>query len=177
MAKKSLSTQFKDAMKMQALVTLAFGITVIFWPGLTNLVLLYLVGSYLLLSGITHVGAAIANMDSSWWLLAPLLGAAELGFGVYLLRHTTVVFSTFVTLIGFILIIRGLIELVSVVFEGFGDEVADRITLLNGFLALVAGIIVLYQTKASSLAFVWVIGVYGLIVGATQLALAKKVSE
>jgi uncharacterized membrane protein HdeD (DUF308 family) len=41
----------------------------------------------------------------------------------------------------------------------------------------VAGIIVLYQTKASSLAFVWVIGVYGLIVGATQLALAKKVSE
>ena len=177
MAKKILSTQLKDAMKMQALVTVAFGITVIFWPGLTNLVLLYLVGSYLLLSGITHVGAAIANMDSSWWILAPLLGAAELGFGVYLLRHTTLTFSTFVTLIGFILIIRGLIELVSVVFEGFGDEVADRVTLLNGFLALVAGIIVLYQTKASSLAFVWIIGVYGLIVGATQLALAKRFSE
>jgi uncharacterized membrane protein HdeD (DUF308 family) len=177
MAKKSLSTQFKDAMKMQALATVAFGVTVIFWPGLTNLVLLYLVGSYLLLSGITHVGAAIANMNSSWWILAPLLGAAELGFGVYLLRHTTLTFSTFVTLIGFILIIRGLIELVSVVFEGFGDEVADRVTLLNGFLALVAGIIVLYQTKASSLAFVWVIGVYGLVVGATQLALAKKFEE
>jgi uncharacterized membrane protein HdeD (DUF308 family) len=88
-----------------------------------------------------------------------------------------VVFSTFVTLIGFVLIIRGLIELVSVVFEGFGDEAADRATMVNGFLALVAGIVVLYQTKATSLAFVWILGVYGIVVGATQLALAKKVSE
>ncbi|HUC79223.1 MAG TPA: DUF308 domain-containing protein [Candidatus Saccharimonadales bacterium] len=177
MAKKSISKNLNDAMKMQALLTVAFGVTVIFWPGITSLVLLYLVGAYLLLSGITHVGAAITNMNSTWWILAPLLGAAELGFGVYLLRHTSLLFSTFVTLIGFILIIRGLIELVSTVFEGFGDEVADRVSLLNGFLALVAGIIVLYQTKATSLAFVWVLGVYGLIVGATQLALAKKFSE
>jgi len=95
-----------DAMKMQALLTVAFGVTVIFWPGITSLVLLYLVGAYLLLSGITHVGAAITNMNSTWWILAPLLGAAELGFGVYLLRHTSLLFSTFVTLIGFILIIR-----------------------------------------------------------------------
>jgi len=177
MAKKSLSKELKEALKMQGLVTVAFGITVVFWPGLTALVLLYLVGAYLLLSGITHVGSAITNMNSSWWILAPTLGAVELGFGVYLLRHTALLFSTFVTLIGFILLIRGLIELVSVVFEGFGDETADRVTMLNGFFALVAGIIVLYQTKATSLAFVWILGVYGIVVGATQLALAKRASE
>jgi uncharacterized membrane protein HdeD (DUF308 family) len=178
MAKKSLSKEFMDALKMQGLITVAFGLTVIFWPGLTTLVLLYLVGSYLLLSGVMHVGAAVTNMGSStWWLLTPLLGAVELGFGIYLLRHTAVVFSTFITLIGFVLIIRGLIELVSVVFEGFGEEMADRVTMLNGLWALVAGIVILYQTKATSLAFVWILGAYGLVVGATQLALAKKLSE
>jgi len=178
MAKKSLSKEFKEALRTQGLLTVAFGLTVIFWPGLTSLVLLYLVGSYLLLSGVLHIGSAVSSMgNASWWMLTPLLGAVELGFGTYLLRHTAVVFSTFVTLIGFVLIIRGLIELVSVVFEGFGDEAADRATMVNGFLALVAGIVVLYQTKATSLAFVWILGVYGIVVGATQLALAKKVSE
>jgi uncharacterized membrane protein HdeD (DUF308 family) len=178
MAKRSLSNELKEALKMQGLVTVAFGVTVVFWPGLTPLVLLYLVGAYLLLSGITHVGSSITSMgNSSWWILAPTLGAVELGFGVYLLRHTTLLFSTFVTLIGFVLLIRGLVELVSVVFEGFGDETADRVTMLNGFFALVAGIIVLYQTKATSLAFVWILGVYGIVVGATQLALAKRASE
>ncbi len=178
MAKKSLSKEFREALKMQGLLTVAFGVTAIFWPGLTVTVLLYLVGAYLLVSGVFHIGSSVSSMGSTnWWLLTPLLGVVELGFGVYLLRHTAVVFSTFVTLIGFALIIRGLIELVSVVFESFGEETADRVTMVNGFLALVAGIVVLYQTKTASVAFVWILGVYAILVGATQLALAKRLSE
>jgi uncharacterized membrane protein HdeD (DUF308 family) len=178
MAKKSLSKEFKDALMFQGLLTVAFGVTAIFWPGLTTMVLLYLVGAYLLVSGIVHVGLGVSGINSqSWWTLTVLLGAVELGFGVYLLRHPLVVFSTFVTLIGFALLIRGLIELVSVIFEGSGDETSDRVSMISGFLAVVAGIVVLYQTKSSGVTFVWILGVYAIVVGAAQLALARKVSE
>jgi uncharacterized membrane protein HdeD (DUF308 family) len=178
MAKKSLTKEFKDALVVQGLLTIGFGITAIFWPGLTVTVLLYLVGAYLLFSGVVHTGLGVSGVGNrDWWVLSVLLGFVELGFGVYLLRHPLVVFSTFVTLIGLALLIRGLIELVSVIFESSGDETVDRVGLVTGFLALVAGIVVLYQTNSAGVTFVWILGVYAIVVGAMHLALARKVQE
>jgi len=152
--------------------TVIFGVAAVFWPGLTLLTLLYLFSTYVLASGIVNVMAgidAINQMD--WWFLPALLGAFELGVGVYLLRHTTVQFSTFVLLIGFSLIARGVVEAVTSYFTNErGQAKAKVLSYVVGLAGLVAGIVILFAKQSDGVSFVWILGLYALVVGTLQIA-------
>src|SRR6202035_3571724 len=96
------------ALVLGGVATIIFGVAAVFWPGLTLLVLLYLFSAYVVISGVVNVlaGLGVVGLAEAWFLPV-ILGAFELGVGVYLLRHVSVKFSTFVILIGFVLIARG----------------------------------------------------------------------
>jgi uncharacterized membrane protein HdeD (DUF308 family) len=90
-----------------------------------------------------------------------------------------VTFTTLILLIGFMLIIRG-------VFEGvaaFSDNHSSTNRLLMIFasiIAIVAGIILLFQPASGGVAFVWILGLYALITGPLLIALSldlKKLAE
>src|SRR5476651_68022 len=101
------------ALSMRGLVTVLLGVALVFWPSLTLLTVVYIFSAYIILSGLFGVVTGIMSVDkSSWWSLQVLLGIVELGFGVYLVRHLTVKFTTLLLLIGFVLIIRGLVEVI-----------------------------------------------------------------
>src|SRR5258708_5026991 len=127
------------ALVLGGVATIIFGVAAVFWPGLTLLVLLYLFSAYVLVSGVVNVMAGLGTVglvDS--WFLPVVLGAFELGVGVYLLRHTAPKFSTFVILIGFVLIARGVVELVSSYF--LSARIAARaraLSYISGLGALV----------------------------------------
>jgi uncharacterized membrane protein HdeD (DUF308 family) len=109
--------------------------------------------------------------EGGWWPLEILLGVFELGVGVYLLRHPEVTFATFILLIGFVLIARGVIDIVSTFF-GEGTATDRMLRLLVGALALVVGIVVLFQPASSGVAFVWLLGLFAIISGALEIAMA-----
>ncbi len=175
----SAASVSKDAwwsLVVGGLVTLIFGVAVLFWPGETFLVLLYLFSSYALLSGIVNVTAGL-NMTSvsDTWFLPVILGAFELGVGVYLIRHTAVKFTTFIVLIGFTLIARGLIEAVNVYYNTKLSTKIQAIGYISGLVALVAGIIILFTKESQGISFVWILGLYGLIVGILHIVKSQKV--
>ena len=175
----SAASVSKDAwwsLVVGGLVTLIFGVAVLFWPGETFLVLLYLFSSYALLSGIVNVTAGL-NMTSvsDTWFLPVILGAFELGVGVYLIRHTAVKFTTFIVLIGFTLIARGLIEAVNVYYNTKLSAKIQAIGYISGLVALVAGIIILFTKESQGISFVWILGLYGLIVGILHIVKSQKV--
>jgi uncharacterized membrane protein HdeD (DUF308 family) len=151
--------------------TLLFGIAAVFWPGLTLTILIYLFSAWVLISGIANIIAgfgAVGRGDS--WFLTLILGALEAGVGVYLLRHPHVAFHTLILLIGFTLIVAGLVECVVVYFgEKAGSKLAS-VSYLSGFLGIVAGIIILFASPAHGVAFVWLLGLYAIIVGTLQIA-------
>jgi uncharacterized membrane protein HdeD (DUF308 family) len=108
------------------------------------------------------------------------MGIIELGVGVYLLRHPTVTFATLILLIGFTLIIRGVVDVIGSLFEGGISATGKVLSIIGGLLALLAGIVVLFQPVASGVAFVWILGIYALIAGPLQIALAadaRKISS
>lgn len=150
-----------------------FGIAAVFWPGITILTLLYLFAAYVLVDGIVNFFGgifSIGNKGSSWFLRL-ILGVLEVGVAIYLLRHPGVTFATFVLLIGFTLIIRGIIDVVGA-FTDRPNNTHRALGVVGGLLALVVGIIVLFQPAASGVAFVWLLGVYALITGPITIALA-----
>jgi uncharacterized membrane protein HdeD (DUF308 family) len=157
--------------------TLIFGVAAVFWPGLTLLVLLYLFSAYALVTGVVDIMAGIGSLgQADSWFLPVALGAFELGVGVYLLRHTAVGFATFIILIGFLLIARGIVEAVGAYYSIRATSRAQAISYLSAVGALVAGIVILFVAKAQDgVSFVWILGLYGILVGALQItSLAER---
>lgn len=158
------------ALVLGGVATIIFGVAAVFWPGITLLVLLYLFSAYVLISGIVDVSAGIGTVGrADSWFLPVVLGAFELGVGVYLLRHTAVKFSTFIVLIGFVLIARGVIEAVSAYFSNVAAR-ARALSYVSGLGALAAGIAILFAKEAHGVAFVWVLGLYGIVIGVVQIS-------
>lgn len=151
--------------------TLLFGIAAVFWPGLTLLVLLYLFSAYVLITGMVYVLAGLGSASQSdSWFLPIILGAFQIGVGVYLLQHTTLKFSTFVVLIGFTLIATGVFEAVNVYYTAKASAKSQAISYLSSLGALVAGIVILFAKQPHGVSFVWILGVYAIVVGTIHLA-------
>lgn len=179
-AEKRFIADYWWTLTLRGVIALLFGIAAVFWPGLTILTLLYLFGAYILVAGVVDIVHGIGGIGSrSSWFLVLLLGALELGVGVYLLRHPGVTFKTLVLLIGFILIIRGVLEGVAALSGG--QTSTNRVLMIfASLLAVAAGIFMLFQPASAGIAFVWILGLYALIVGPIMIAMSldlKKMAE
>lgn len=167
---------------IRGVVALLFGIAAVFWPGLTLVTLVYLFSAFILLSGImTLVTTAAALMDrgSSTLLmkvLLALLGIVEIGVAVYMLRHPLLSIATFILLIGFSLIVRGVVETVTTL-HGRESGTYKTIVAITGAVSVLAGVIILLQPAAGGVAFVWVLGLFALINGSMLVALSLALSK
>ena len=178
MAKTLTSKDVHSALVAQGVITLLFGIAVVFWPSLTIGILIYLFGAFILVSGILRIFRGLANISNDmWWALTALLGIVELGFGVYILRHPHESFTIFISLIGFILIIRGVVELIMALFDSKDLTTSRGMTIFSGALAVLVGIVILNQKAAAGIAFVWLLGIYAMAVGIIQLMVARSIDD
>ncbi|HSX53630.1 MAG TPA: DUF308 domain-containing protein [Patescibacteria group bacterium] len=178
MAEQQMVKNLWGIMLMRGIAALLFGVAAVFWPGLTLVTLVYLFSTFILINGIISLIGGIAAGDESFGMrmLVILLSVLEIGVGVYLLRHPLVTFSTLILLVGFILIIRGIFDIVGGLFGGHGAT-NKLLTILGGLLAGLVGIVVLFQPAASGVAFVWILGLYALITGPLLIAMALDVKN
>lgn len=173
------STNLGGSLVLRGVLAILFGAAAVFWPGETLLTLVYLFSTFVLINGvidlvfgISRIGGAASAFVNRWLIV--ILGALQIGVGIYLLRHPRLSFTTLIILIGFTLIVRGLIEAVEGLFED-NSAMYKTIMVLSGLLAIIAGVIMLFQPVAAGVAFVWVLGVYALITGPMMIALAMDV--
>lgn len=164
----------------EGILAILFGIAAVFWPGMTLVTLVYLFSAFILAWGIVEIIRGISGIGQSgtWWLTL-VFGLFVLGVGVYLVRHPAVKFETFILLIGFTLIARGVIDVVAVFLEG-SSLAAKTLNIIIGAAGVLAGIVILRHQVAGGVAFVWVLGLYYLIAGPLYIAMAlddKKVIE
>jgi uncharacterized membrane protein HdeD (DUF308 family) len=134
------------------------------------LVLLYLFSAFVLITGLVNIMAGInviTKVES--WFLPVVLGAYEVGVGLYLLRHTAVKFNTFVLLVGFTLIAYGVIEAVVAFFNNKAAMKTLAISYICGLGGIVAGIIILFAKQSQGVSFVWLLGLYAIVVGALHI--------
>lgn len=158
---------------LAGVLTTVFGVAVVFWPGLTFLTLLYLFAAYVLVDGVVSFFSGISGRRSSTWFLGTILGLLQVGVGVYLLQHVAIAFKSFILLVGFTLIFKGVFAMVSAYADKISED--DRMLLIvSSFLSLVVGIVVLFQPEAKGISFVWLLGLYGLITGPVSLSLLLK---
>lgn len=182
---QTLNEEVSGSLVVQGVLAVLFGIAAVFWPGLTLVTLVYLFSSFILITGLVDLVFGIKSLGDSKKSVfsrfgGVLLGVLQLGVGVYLLRHPHVSFATFILLIGFTLIVRGLLEVVLGLFERGNSALFKMVMIVSGLISLGVGVVVLMQPAASGVAFVWILGLYALITGPMFIALgldARKLEE
>lgn len=127
---KELARDLWGTLLLRGVLAVLFGIAAVFWPALTLVTLVYLFSAYVVVTGVVNVVQGVMSMKSPMmWYLTLVIGLVELGVGVYLLRHTDVSFATLILLIGFTLVIRGVLEVVAAFMDmggwGLDADVAD----------------------------------------------------
>lgn len=159
---------------MQGLVTLLFGVVALFFPGLTlaNLVLLFAV--YVAVVGVVELVHGFRDLGRSntyWFSL--LVGLVLVGAGVYLVRNPDMTQSAFLAFAGALVLVRGLADLfVSAFLSSEGDH--RTLWVISGVVGVVAGILLWRYPVAGVLDFIWVLGLYALVLGSVGLALASR---
>jgi uncharacterized membrane protein HdeD (DUF308 family) len=170
---KSADRHLKDIwwlFMLRGIALILFGLVAVLWPGWTLVALATAFAVMLLVSGVADIIAAIRGLaHRSLWFLQMLLGLAELGVGVYLIKNQYVL-ATFIAIVGLSLIVIGILEIIGA-FEPGEDAGRRFLAVIVGVLSVIAGFIVLRYPVSSGLTFVWVLGLWGLIAGAVQVAM------
>ncbi len=154
---------------IRGIALILFGVVAVLWPGLTLVGLAAAFAIFWLITGVINIIQGIMGIGRrSLWFLTLIIGLAELGLAVYLLKHQLVL-ATFIAVIGLSLIILGIMEIVAA-FEPGEDAGSRFLAIIGAALALIAGFVTLREPLSSGLAFTWVIGLWALVAGALQVA-------
>jgi len=155
-------------------MSILFGLVTLFWPKLTLATLIYLYAIFVVAAGAVGLFESISSIkkDPLWWL-ALLYSLFNLGIGVYLLRNPEVAAAIFVLLIVVLVFMQALFDLVVASYLGKGDN--RWVWAVSGVLGLIAGVVILTYPLATSVAFVWVLGLYSLIHGVVSVSFAMQV--
>jgi uncharacterized membrane protein HdeD (DUF308 family) len=98
---------------VEGVAGVGLGILTFLWPGVTTLVLLWLISAWALVTGVLEIMAAIRlrrEIENEWWLA--IGGALSIVFGVLLAVWPEAGALTLVTLIGIYAIIFGVVLIV-----------------------------------------------------------------
>lgn len=162
------------------LLSVIFGFVAVIWPAITVGVLALLLAVYIGISGVFNIVHGIKRLGKNVFnaILVLLLGLLEVGVSVYLLSNvgTGLAIATLVLLIAISFIVRGLFMIVMAFADP--DYKATRwLNVIMGVLSGIAGLVVIWWPEASTLAWVWVIGIFAIVAGALQIGLGFSAKE
>jgi uncharacterized membrane protein HdeD (DUF308 family) len=160
---------------LQGIVTLILGGLLLFKPGLTLMIIVLFLGVYWLVSGVFSLfGAFTSRGDGQrgWMLGSGLLGIIA---GLVVIVHPLIVSilapAILIMLIGFLGIVIGGIGLVQA-FKGGGWAAA-----LWGTLAVIFGLILIFNPLIGVEALPWILGVVALIAGLALIVVAIRLRK
>ena len=117
--------------------------------------------------------ATTENVSIPWWLVL-LEGIAAVIIGIFLLTAPGITLFFLVQVAGFFWLVGGLLRIVSI----FVDRSLWGWKLVGGIIGVLAGIVVLQHPLWSTLLvpaiYVIILGIQGIIVGATSLVVAFR---
>jgi uncharacterized membrane protein HdeD (DUF308 family) len=155
------------------ILTVALGIAVIVWPGVTLLVVAVLFGVQLVVFGVFRFVSAFTmhNLSAGGRILYVLLGVLSLIVGLWAIRRVDVTLVALAVFLGIYWIVNGFVE----VFTAFEPGMPSRgWTIFMGLLSIVAGLVVLAYPGISLVTLAIFLGIWLLIFGFMEISSAFR---
>jgi uncharacterized membrane protein HdeD (DUF308 family) len=157
------------------IVTLVAGIAAVAWPGPTVIAIAVLFGIQLVVAGIFQFVNAFASDDLTGGVrvLSAVLGLFAIIIGVYAIRHVLVSVVALALLLGIFWVVNGFVEIFNALARR--DYPNRGWTGFIGVLSILAGIVVLAYPGISLVTLALVLGVWLIIYGVMEIAMAFRV--
>ena len=160
---------------LRGVITLLFGVIAIWYPALTLATLVFLFGAYAFVDGILAIVTAVANRDRQPHWVALLVGGlagVPLGVGTFLMPAITA--TVLLYLIAAWSVVIGITQIATGVrlrkiMHG------EWLLIVAGVLSVALGAFLVARPAIGALAVVVWIGVYAVVTGVVQIALALRV--
>lgn len=150
-----------------AAVTLVFGLVALIWPEFIVRAVAVIVAALVMVAGFMQIGRGLERTKAraDWWT-SVVVGLILFALGIYLVKNFTTTVIIFALVIGWIFIIRGLMDLAIALFVDADGGTWWKISAIAGLLA---GVIMIIFPIGSATTFTWVIGLYALLSGGIML--------
>ena len=151
------------------------GVAAVAWPGPTVIAIAVLFGIQLVMVGIFQFVSAFAGGGESGGVrvLSAVLGLFALIIGLYAIRHVLVSVVALALLLGIFWIVNGFSEIFNALAHR--DTRTGAGPASSGVLSILAGIIVLAYPGISLVTLALVLGIWLIIYGVMEIALAFRV--
>jgi len=171
---KKLTKEVWWLLILTGVTSIVFGLVTLFWPKLTFATFVYLYAIFVVMGGAIGLFEAISNIkkDGLWWI-ALLLSLVNLGVGVFLLRNPAVAATILVLFVVIFIFMQAIFDLAVASYISKKDN--QWLWIVSGILGLFAGVVVLAYPLATTVAFVWVLGLYALVHGIVSVAYALQI--
>ena len=163
---------------VRGIAAIVFGIAAFAWPEQTVTVLTWLFGLYLLVDGISMLGA-VAFGDpiarrSAWAVV--LMGLVSIGFGIASFVWTDAVALSLLYVIAFWAIVVGTLQAIAA--YQFRREIEGEVWMgIGGILTVVFGLLLVVYPAAGLISLVWLIALWAIASGVSSLVLAYRLHE
>ena len=171
-----ISTVVWGALAIRGIFAVLFGLVALFWPGVTVLALVLLIGAYAFVDGIFAIVAAFRQADQSVRWLILLEGVLGIVIGVVVFIWPQSAAVALLYLIAAWAIISGILEIVAAVGLRRAIE-GEWALIVGGVASVIFGVLLAVWPGAGLLALVWIFGIYALVFGVMQLVLAFRVRK
>ena len=160
-------TKLRWALGLNGALSIAFGVVILAWPGISLFALTILFGAYALAGGVVGLGAAFSGAsrgERGWLVASSLLGIA---IGVIVLAWPDISALALLYVIGAYAVALGIIAVGGAFWlpiDG-GDTV---LMILSGLVSILFGIVIFARPGAGALVVLALIAAFALVTGITQ---------
>jgi uncharacterized membrane protein HdeD (DUF308 family) len=155
---------------LRALVTIGFGVVLMAWPAISISVLILLFGAFALVDGGLIITTALQTRPGDpARAVALVAGALAVMVGIVTFLWPGLTVLALIVLIALRAVIIGMAELITASWIGRHSTTAWFLAML-GLVSIAFGALLLVYPAAGTLALVWAIGLYAVVVGCAGIA-------
>ena len=164
-------TKMRWALGLSGLLSIALGVVILLWPGISLEALVILFGAYALATGVIglfYSFSAQANGERGWLIFSSLLGIAV---GIMVLVWPSISALALLYVIGAYAVALGILAIGGAFWLpiGGGDT---ALMILSGLVSILFGIVIFAQPGDGALVTLALIAAFLLVTGITELVVA-----
>ena len=159
---------------VRGVAAVIFGVLALIWPGQTLQALVLVFGAYALVDGIFAIFAGIAARGTfdRWWAML-LEGVAGVVIGLLTFFWPGITALVLLYFIAAWALITGIFEIVAAI-QLRRVITGEWMYILGGLLSIIFGILLFVFPGAGALSLVWLIGIYAIVFGISEIIFAFR---
>jgi uncharacterized membrane protein HdeD (DUF308 family) len=161
-------TKLRWALGVNGVLSIAFGIVILIWPGISLFALTILFGAYATATGVIGLGAVFSGtvrQGRGWLVVSSLLGIAV---GLIALVWTGISALALLYVIGAYAIAFGIITIGGAFYLPI-DGTDSALFLLGGLVSILFGIVMLAKPGDGALVLLALVAVFALVTGFSEV--------